>query len=69
MADAINRLREGKESLFPDYIRRLAEAQLEYYHSCVRASEQLLQSLNSGALSINALFDWPVVFSPPLPPS
>jgi len=47
MVDSINRLREQKEGVFPDYIRRIAVAQLEYYQFCVASAERLLQTLDS----------------------
>lgn len=49
MVDAINRLRETKEQVFPDYLRRLAEAQLEYYRQCIAASEKLLMTMDQSA--------------------
>jgi len=47
LVDQINRVREKKETLFPEYIKRLADAQVSFYRSALAAAERLQSSLDS----------------------
>lgn len=47
LVEMIERLREKKEQLFPDYIRRMAEAQVEFYRSGLDAAQKLMNALDS----------------------
>jgi len=45
--DQINRLREKKETLFAEYIKRIAEAQVSFYRAALSASENFLATLET----------------------
>lgn len=53
LVEMIERLREKKEQLYPDYIRRMAEAQVEYYRQGLDLAQRLIGTLDSvGPVSV-----------------
>jgi hypothetical protein len=53
LVEMIERLREKKEQLYPDYIRRMAEAQVEFYRQGYEIAQKLVGQLDSvGPVSV-----------------